>query len=504
MGAMETYTSLVPLLVILVSLTAVPLIVAFGNRPNIREAWTLGAAVVKFLLVFSLLPAVLDGRVAEIVLMDISPNLQLALRADTLGLFFALLASGLWILTSLYSIGYVRGAQEKKQTRYFASFALALSATMGIAFAANLLTLVLFYEVLTLSTYPLVVHKETPEAIAGGRKYLLYTLSGGLALIVAVAWTHLIAGPVTFQAGGFLYGLVEGRDAVLLFMLFAIGAGVKSAIMPLHSWLPAAMVAPTPVSALLHAVAVVTAGVFTFVRIIGFVFGPTLLQDIGVWNWLAGLAALTFILASLLAFGHDNLKRRLAYSTIGHLSYIVMGTSLLTPAAMTGGILHIANHAVMKITLFFCAGAIYVKTHKENVSSLNGLGRRMPITFAAFGVAALGLAGIPPSSGFVSKWLLGIGSLQAGQGILLAALLISGLLNAGYLFPVVYRGFFLRPDGISAGEEAKWQVDEASYMMVVPLALTALLSLFLGLFPNGVFHFYDMAKAVAAAVLGAG
>lgn len=498
---METYTSLVPLLVVLISLLAVPLIVASGNRPNLRETWTIGASVIKFLLVLSLLPSVLEGRTAETVLMEISPGLELALRADTMGVFFAVLSSGLWILTSLYSIGYVRGVPEKKQTRYFASFALALSATMGIAFAANLLTLIIFYEVLTISTYPLVVHKQTPEAIAGGRKYLAYTLSGGLAFIAAAAWTFNIAGSLTFQPGGFLDGLIIGKEAVMLFVLFAIGAGVKSAIMPLHSWLPTAMVAPTPVSALLHAVAVVKAGVFAFVRIIGFVFGPTLLHDIGVWNWLAGLAAFTFIVASLLAFGHDNLKRRLAYSTIGHLSYIVMGTALLTPAAMTGGILHIANHAVLKITLFFCAGAIYVKAHRENVSSMNGLGRQMPITFAAFGLAALGLAGVPPNAGFVSKWLLGVGSLEAGQGIFLVFLLLSGLLNAGYLFPVAYRGFFLAPD---RAEQDGLKFDEAPYVMVVPLALTALLSVFLGLFPNGLFHFYDMAGTVAASVLGGG
>ncbi|GAB4243681.1 MAG: cation:proton antiporter [Thermoleophilia bacterium] len=503
-----------PALTVLVSLVGAVLIVAFGARPNLREGWTILTSFVKFGLVLAMLPAVLDGRYAETVLLEISPGIELALRADATGFFFALLASGLWILTSFYSIGYMRrvpgpcspsdlrlgqtGYPMNGQTRYFASFAVSLSATMGIAFAANLLTMVIFYELLTLATYPLVVHKQTAEAIAAGRKYLVYALSGGLALLAAIGWTYAVSGSVDFVPGGFLEGRIAGREAMLLFALFVAGAGVKSAIMPLHSWLPAAMVAPTPVSALLHAVAVVKAGVFAFVRIVGFVFGPDLLQDIGAWDWLAALAGFTFLFASLLAFKQDNLKRRLAYSTIGHLSYVILGVALLTPSAFAGGVLHIANHAAMKITLFFCAGAIYVHTHKQTVGSLNGLGRRMPITFGAFALASVGLAGLPPVGGFVSKWLLGLGAVEAGRPVYLLLLLLSGLLNAGYLMPIVWRGFLLRgEDG-----DRSWRFDEASPWMVVPLALTALFALYLGLQPNGLIDFYDLAATIAEGVLG--
>jgi multicomponent Na+:H+ antiporter subunit D len=510
------YSSIIPLLTVLVSLVAAALIVASSRRPNLREGWTLLAAAVKFALVLSLVGPVLEGRSATSRLFTIAPGIELGLRADAAGLFFALIASGLWIVTSVYSIGYMRraagparpedraagrpGPPAQGQTRYYAAFAVSLSATMGIAFAANLLTLVIFYELLTLATYPLVVHKQTPEAISGGRRYLAYALSGGLAMLAAAGWSYVTAGPAEFTAGGFLAGEVGRGEAAALFALFVVGAGVKSAIMPLHSWLPAAMVAPTPVSALLHAVAVVKAGVFAFVRVVGFVFGPELLHDLGAWDWLAAMAGFTLLFASLLAFTEDNLKRRLAYSTVGHLSYVVLGVALVTPAAIAGGLLHIVTHAAMKITLFFCAGAIYIHAHRDTVSSLNGLGRRMPITFGAFAIGALGLAGVPPVGGFVSKWLLSVGTLEAGRWPYLVLLMVSGLLNAGYLLPVVWRGFFLPPDD---GRPSRF--DEATPWMVVPLALTALLALYLGLQPNGVIDFYDLAVNVADSVMaGAG
>jgi len=391
----------------------------------------------------------------------------------------------------------VRGVPEHRQTRYFASFAICLSATIGIAFAANLLTFVIFYEVLTIATYPLVIHKETPEAIAAGRKYLVYLLTGGTVLLLALIFTYQMTGTVEFQPGGFLSAQFGHVKLLILFLLFLVGFGVKSAIMPLHSWLPAAMAAPTPVSALLHAVAVVKAGVFGFARVNGFVFGPELLKEIGASNILAGFAAGTILVASLLAFRQENLKLRLAYSTVGHLSYIVLGFSLLSPSAWTGGLLHMINHAAMKITLFFCAGAIYVKTHCQNVSELNGIGRQMPITMGAFALASIGLAGIPPVGGFISKWYLVQGSFQTEQAVFGVILLISGLLNAGYLFPIVRRAFFLRSDRFS-------KFNEASPWMVIPLALTAALSLFLGIFPERAFHLYHLASDVVGRVFSGG
>ena len=494
---METYYSLKPLLAVLVSLLAVVLIVIPNQRPNVRESWTIMAAVAKFAIVLSMLPSVLQGHYPEITLFAISPGISLALRVDSLGIIFGLSASLLWILTSFFSIGYVRGVPEHKQTRYFASFAVCLSATMGIAFAANLLTLVVFYEILTIATYPLVIHKETGEAIAAGRKYLVYLLTGGVALLLALALTYQLSGSVDFRAGGILPAGIGKSSLILLFSLFLMSFGVKSAIMPLHSWLPAAMAAPTPVSALLHAVAVVKAGVFGFARAIGFIIGPGLLYESGAGDFLAALTAITIMVASLVALRQNNLKMRLAYSTVGHLSYIVLGLALFSPSAWVGGLLHLVNHAMMKITLFFCAGAIYVRTHCQNVSELNGIGRQMPVTMGAFALASLGLAGIPPVNGFISKWYLVQGTLDVGQTIYAATFLLSGLLNAGYLLSIVGRAFFRRSDKFV-------KFGEASPSMLIPLVLTAVFSLLLGLFPDRFPFLFQLAARVAGSVLGGG
>ena len=494
---METYFSLKPLLAVLVSLVAVVFIVIPNQRPNVRESWTIMAAVAMCAIVLSMLPSVLQGNYPAITLFAISPGISLALKVDSLGILFALSASVLWVLTSFFSIGYVRGVSEHKQTRYFASFAVCLSATIGIAFAANLLTLVIFYEILTIATYPLVIHKETPEAISAGRKYLVYLLAGGTALLFALALTYQLSGSVDFKAGGIIPEQVSNGSVILLFILFLSSFGVKSAIMPLHSWLPAAMAAPTPVSALLHAVAVVKAGVFGFARAIGFIIGPQLLHDSGVAGYLIGLTAATILVASLIAIRQDNLKMRLAYSTVGHLSYIVLGITMLSVNGWTGGLLHMVNHAVMKITLFFCAGAIYVRTHCQNISEMNGIGRQMPITMGAFAVASIGLAGMPPINGFISKWYLVQGAVDVGQMALVATFLLSGVLNAGYLFSIVVRAFFFRSDKYT-------RFGEASPLMVVPLALTALFALLLGIFPNQFPNLFQLAARVASSVIGGG
>jgi multicomponent Na+:H+ antiporter subunit D len=494
----ELYFSAVPAYAVAVSLIAVPLILLSTRWPNVREGWTIVASLAKFGLVFSLLPDALANKSAHIELLEISPNINLALTADPLGVFFALVASGLWILTSFYSIGYVRGLDEHKQTRYFASFAVCLSATIGIAFAANILTFLIFYEILTIATYPLVIHKETSEAISAGRKYLAYTLSAGVVLIAATAWTYHLAGKLDFVPGGLLNGIVvSDRTMFALFILYLGGVGVKAAIMPLHSWLPTAMAAPTPVSALLHAVAVVKSGVFGVVRVVGFVFGPTVLKSYGLDVLLASLAMITIVLASLLAIREDNLKRRLAYSTVGHLSYVVLGVALLSPNGFAGSVLHIATHATMKITLFFCAGAIYVNVHKELISELDGIGKAMPWTMGAFFTGALGLAGIPPINGFVSKWFIGIGTLESGEIIALIVLLVSGLLNVAYFFPILHRAFFRSSEDFVS-------YNEASPLMVVPIVMTALMSVVLGLWPNFLVHFYDLALAVSRSVIGGG
>jgi multicomponent Na+:H+ antiporter subunit D len=495
---METtnYTSYIPLFAVLVSLVAVLPIILSRKFQNLREFWTIAASLMKFGLVLSLLPAALKGLTARIDLIDIAPGLKLSLAADPFGVFFAIVASGLWILTSFYSIGYVRGLSEHKQTRYFASFAICLSATIGIAFSANLFTFLIFYEILTIATYPLVIHKETPKAISAGRKYLVYTLSAGLSLIAATAITQSVAHTLDFKAGGlFADGQLSSGLAIGLFLLFLGGVGVKAGIMPLHSWLPTAMAAPTPVSALLHAVAVVKSGVFGVIRVVGFVFGPVIMKQFGLSTILMVFAGTTIIVASLLAFRQDNLKRRLAYSTVGHLSYIVMGAALLTPAAFTGAILHISFHATMKITLFFVAGAIYVAKHKENISDLDGIGRAMPFTMGAFAIGAMGLAGIPPINGFISKWYLVKGSLQADMMVPVAIFVLSGILNVAYLFPIIYRAFFKKSD--------KYQsFSEAPKAMVIPIVCTMLLSIALGLYPNLFFDLFDLARSIALSITG--
>ncbi|MFC1967868.1 proton-conducting transporter membrane subunit [Chloroflexota bacterium] len=487
--------NLMPLVAVLVSLAAAILIVLSSRSPNIRELWTILAGAVKFGAVLLMLPYVLAGASPEVTLLQISPGVSLALKADMLGTAFALSASALWIATSFYSIGYTRSEGMKKQTRYYASFCVCMSSAMGMSFAANLLTFLIFYEVLTIATYPLVIHKESPEAIAAGRKYLFYLLTGGMVLTVAVALTYVYAGSLDFKAGGFLSSSLGQESLMLLAMLYIIGCGFKAGLMPLHGWLPTAMIAPSPVSGLLHAVAVVKAGVFGILRTVGFVFGPTLFYNIGAANIVAIIAAITILFSSLLAFGQDNIKRRLAYSTVCHLSYIVLGVTLLSPSGWTGSVLELVFHAAGKITLFLCAGAIMVKTGIEKVSELDGVGRQMPITMGAFAIGTLGLSGLPPIAGFISKWFLGTGMMEVHEPVLLAIFLLSDLLTVGYLFPILLRSFFVPSRRFT-------KFGEASPFMVVPLVITALLSLIWGLAPNAIFHFYTLASRIAMSLLG--
>jgi multicomponent Na+:H+ antiporter subunit D len=443
-----------------------------------------------------MLPAVLAGQIIETAPFNLAPGIALHLRADACGLVFALLSSFLWIATSVYNIGYMRALKYGHETGYYACFAVALSAAIGIALSANLLTLFIFYEILTLATYPLVFHARTKEAIDGGHKYLVYTLAAGQVLLVAIIWTMIVAPGAGFTAGGFLAGKAPMAVLQVLFVLFILGFGVKAAVMPLHDWLPTAMVAPTPVSALLHAVAVVKAGAFGFVRVAGFVFGPALIKDIGVGTLLAWLASITIIVASLRALSEDGLKRRLAYSTVGQLSYVVLGTAIASPLAFLGAIFHIVAHAFMKITLFFCAGAIYATTHKENVSEMKGIGRQMPLTMAAFTIGTIAIVGTPFWVGFVSKWNLGFGALQAGQPVFIAILVLSALLTTGYFFPIVYTAYF-------GSSEKELSYHEAKPSLLYPLLITAAVSFILGISPNFGLNFYDLAIQAVNSVFAA-
>ncbi|WP_058997179.1 cation:proton antiporter [Haloarcula sp. CBA1127] len=445
---MTDITSLRPLFAILVSAVAIPVILSLKRRPNVREGVTITVAVAKFAIVASMVPGVLSGTRYVFSFGQLATGIELAFRVDPLGLLFGLLASLLWIVTSFYSIGYMRGLDEHAQTRYFASFAASLASAVGVAFASNLLTLFVCYELLTVSTYPLVTHDETDEARAAGRKYLAYTFGGGVAVLGGTVLVFVLAGTTAFTPGG-LEGLATADPTLAraAFALLATGFGVKAALMPVHSWLPDAMVAPTPVSGLLHAVAVVKSGVFGIARVVLDVYGTGTMEQLGVGLPLAAIAAFTLLTASIIALRQDNLKRRLAYSTISQLSYIVLGLGLLHGQALTGGLLHIPAHAFMKLTLFFCAGAIHVETHTDDISDMAGIGKRMPLTMAAFAVAAAGMAGIPLVAGFVSKWYLVIGALSLNGGLVFAAaLLVSGVLNIAYFWPIVYQAYFESPE----------------------------------------------------------
>ena len=459
--------------VALIGVVVVPLLGALavmlaGSRPNLREAMSLGAGVVLLALVVRLLPGVLSGDWPAMVLAEPIPGLSLAFSAEPLGVLFGLIASFLWIVTTVYSIGYMRGHGEAHQTRFYAFFAVAMGCTMGVAFADNLFTLFVFYELLTLSTYPLVTHAGTREARQGGRTYLGILMATSMGfLLLAVVWTWQLTGNVRFSSGGILAGAASPLVIGILFALYVFGIG-KAALMPFHRWLPAAMVAPTPVSALLHAVAVVKAGVFAILKITVYIFGLDLLRDTGVTDWLLWVAAVTILVASVIALRQDNLKARLAYSTVSQLSYIVMGALLVNSTALVGSTLHLATHAFGKITLFFCAGAILVASHKTKVSQLDGLGRQMPWTMGAFFLASLSIVGLPPMGGMWSKWYLALGAIDAGYAVLVGVLMVSTLLNIAYLIPVPIRAFVGKAD--DAGGDI--QIREAPIACLLAMGVT--------------------------------
>ena len=476
MKALSAPDSLVLIAVIMpfIGALAIPL---FGKHPNRREAVTLVTAVALMAAVIGLVAPVLGGARPEVPGIEIAPGLELALKVEPLGMLFALVASSLWIVNAIYSIGYMRANNEPRQTSFYVCFAIALGSTIGVAFAKNLFTLFLFYEALTLSTYPLVAHKQTPEAMRAGRIYLALLLGTSMVLFLpAIIATWVLAGTLDFTPGGVLGGKASGAVIGVLLALYVFGIG-KAALMPLHFWLPAAMVAPTPVSALLHAVAVVKAGVFSVLKVVLYIFGLDTLSASGANVWLIYVASACIIGASLIALSKDNLKARLAYSTVSQLAYVVLGAALATASGAAAGAVQIATHAAGKITLFLCAGAIYVATKKTEVSDLDGLGRKMPITFAAFLLGSLSIIGLPPFGGVWTKWYLGLAAVDSGHLFVIGVLAVSSLLNVAYLLSIVGRAFFLPargPDGDRAVS-----IKEAPLACVVPLSVTALLCLLL-------------------------
>ena len=480
----------------LLPLVAVALIFIFGKIPNVREACTISISLLLFYVTCSLAQHVFAGARPTWVLGETMPGFKIAFTVEPLGMLFALVASGLWILTTIYAIGYMRGHHEKNQTRFFACFAIAIFAALAAAFAANLFTLFVAYEVMTISTYPLVTHHGDEKAKKGGRVYLGILLSTSVVFfMLAIAWTWSVCGTLDFRQGGILgaavvNGKITNWQLAILLGLFAFGIG-KAALMPFHRWLPAAMVAPTPVSALLHAVAVVKVGVFSILKVVVYIFGIDLIRETRIGDltsqvvmsdWLCYVAGATILIASLVAMTKDNLKARLAYSTVSQLAYITLGAALATQASIIGGGMHIAMHAVGKITLFFCAGAIYVGAHKTDISDMRGLGRAMPLTMGAFLLASLSIIGLPPGGGSWSKWFLAVGTVETGHLWLMAVLMISSLLNIAYLIPIPIRSF-MTPKG-----EEPMKFKEAPMMCVVPLCITAVGSVGLFFFANEIYE----------------
>jgi multicomponent Na+:H+ antiporter subunit D len=467
------------------------LIPLFSGRPNLREGVTLVAAVLLFATALAILPDVLRGASPGYAGIEIVRGVSVAFKVEPLGMLFALVASGLWIVNSLYSIGYMRGNAEPRQTTFYVCFAIAIASTIGLAFSANLFTLFLFYEALTLSTYPLVTHRRDAAAMRGGRIYLMLLLGTSMLLFLpAIFVTYALAGTLDFQPGGILPQTVGAGMVGLLFALYLYGIG-KAALMPLHFWLPAAMVAPTPVSALLHAVAVVKAGVFTIVKVAVYVFGIDLLQTTGQSGWATALAGTTIIVASLVALRQDNLKKRLAYSTVSQLSYVILGVAILAPISLIGAAMHIAAHAVSKITLFFAAGSIHTAAHLTEISQLDGIGRRMPWTMGAFTVGAISMIGIPPTAGFIGKWFILTGAMETSNWLAVGVIAVSTVLNALYFLPIVFRAFFREPAPPQHGHARH---GEAPWPIIVALMVTATATIVFFLAP-------DVALALADSML---
>lgn len=482
---METIVTSKILIAPFIPMVAAILVMASGKRPNLRETWSLSGAVLTFLSVAFLIPHILNGANYSYELFSLYPGISVKFNVDALGILFAGTSSFLWILAGFYCIGYMRGLNEHAQTRFYVCYAVSVGAAVAAAFSGNLFTLYLFYEIISIFTYPLVMHHQDAEGYEGGRKYLVYLMFTSKALLLpAMAIIYIQCGTLDFAAGDIVNGIFPSdasRILVTVSYFMCLFGFAKAGIMPFHNWLPSAMVAPTPVSALLHAVVVVKVGVFSICRIILSVFGTKILSEFGLGTITCYIASFTILTASVIALTKTNLKARLAYSTISQLSYIVLGVAMLVPEGITGGLIHIANHAFSKITLFFCAGAIFVVSGKKEISELGGLGKRMPLTMLAFGIASLSMIGAPPVSGFVSKWYLALGAMHIHSIVLLCVLLISSLLNAGYFVPVFYTSFYGKSDDAETGSLENTAL---ARMMIIPLCITAVLSAVFGVYPD--------------------
>ena len=496
MGALD-WSTLLPGAIVLSSLLPGLFIFLMKEESHVlRGVLNMAGAIAKLVLVGVLIWGVWLGESFE-TRITIAPGLDLVLNADALSVLFVTLSTVLWLVTTIYAIGYLEHSPNR--SRFFGFFSLCVSATVGIALAGNLLTFVIFYEILTLATYPLVAHRGTPEATRGGKIYLAYTMSGGIALLVGAVWLRTLTGPVDFVEGGVLSGMPASMHGqlVAIFALLLIGLGVKAALVPLHGWLPQSMVAPAPVSALLHAVAVVKAGAFGIVRVVYDVYGVEFASELGLLTVLGALASFTIVYGSVMALTQDGLKKRLAYSTVSQVSYIALGASILGPVATIGGMVHLVHQGIMKITLFFCAGNYAETLGVYKISQMDGVGRRMPWTTLAFTVGALGMIGIPPIAGFVSKWYLALGGVEAEQYWVLLVLAASTLLNAGYFLPILYRAWFRPPPQEWPKEHIFPGRFETMGALLWPPVITAALCLAAGLIAAAPFSPLEWATLIA-------
>jgi multicomponent Na+:H+ antiporter subunit D len=484
-----------PIFVLLSSLlTGLGIFFLGEERHFARTVLNMSAATIKLILVTIMWIGFFAGQTYE-SRWPILPGIDMVFATDIFGLVFLTLSSGLWFVTTLYAVGYLE--ETPNRSRFFGFFSLCVSSTMGIAMAGNLFTFLIFYEMLTLSTYPLVIHRGTADSLKAGRTYLIYTLTGGSILLVSIAWLQSLVGPVDFLTGGALQSAdISFPTLRIIFFFFIAALGVKAAIVPIHSWLPEAMVAPAPVSALLHAVAVVKAGAFGIVRVVHDVYGINLANELGVLQPLLVIATITIIYGSIQALIQDELKKRLAFSTVSQISYIILGIAIFGPIAMIGGIVHIVHQGLMKITLFFCAGNFAETLGVHKINELNGIGHRMPLTMTAFTVGSLGLIGLPPFAGFITKWYLGSGALLTGEDWVILVLVISSLLNASYFLPIIYRGWF-------QVQEKPWPIEhhvgplETNWMLLTPPLITAILVIASGLFAAVSFSPLSVVELIA-------
>lgn len=480
-----SFLSMLPLWVLMTSfLAAVVIFMLPEEKQGVRTTVNIVAAVIKIGLIVLLIRLVAQQKIPEVSL-EVLPGLSLVLRADALAMLFAGLSSVLWLCTTLYAIGYLENSPNR--SRFFGYFSLCVASTMGISLAGNLFTFLVFFELLTLSTYPLVVHRGTPQSIKAGRTYLAYTLSGGVVLLVGVALFYAFLGDQPFGHTDKMAELTNTAPLVsaLIFLLLIGGMSVKAALFPFHGWLPTAMVAPAPVSALLHAVAVVKAGAFGIIRVIYDVFGVELAWHQGYLLPLTLLASFTILYGSWRALQQTDIKKRLAFSTVSQVSYIILGVTLLGPIGSIGGLVHLLHQGLMKVTLFFCAGNYAETLGIHRIDELDGTGRRMPMTSAAFTIGAMGMIGIPPVAGFISKWYLGTGALAAGMDWVIWVLIGSSLLNAAYFLPVLYRIWFLPQQGQWPHEHkafSRWR--DTAPLLLIPALITATLSVAAGLFAS--------------------